>query len=410
MKERGQQPVSSNLLHIDTDQVQSISNQMIQAQDEIEQNTQRVLAEVNSLDWMSPGRDSLIAEMESLAQQVRQLTEQGHQLAQRLNQEISEWETAAQSFTGVSAANGVGTNVVDSGGGSILPFTLLPIIIPVISSPFFIRPRLIPGLPEWVQDIFRKLFPTPPTPIDEKKTVPDVPAEEPEPVNNTEPEQKTGFGKLIEEKKPAETVTTSASDSSQESQVKVETPDQYWNVPIQSQQGLDYNGKDTQYGCAPTSASMITEYWHQRDDRNGTISAQDLIDKNVEQKEFGYRGMSTSNLENDLEPLGYDVETYAGPVEGPDNETSAFKDALAKGPVVAIVRLNMDEHSKDVHAVVVTGISPEGVVRINDPWDGKVKDYSWDDFYKVWGSDFGNNKDGNPYPTRGFTTIIPKGG
>lgn len=396
-------------LHIETDQVQSLANQLLRTQDEIEQNTQRILSDVNSLDWMSPGRDNFIAEMEALYQQVCQLTEQGRQLAQRLNQEINEWETAAQSFTGVSAVNEVGINIIDSGGGSILPATLLPIIIPAISSPFVLRPGLISGLPQWVQDIFRKLFPNPPTPVDKKTTVPDVPTEEPEPVTNTEPEQKTGFGKLIEETKPAESATTSASDSSQESQVKMETPGQYWNVPIQSQQGLGYKGKDTLYGCAPTSASMITEYWHQKDASNGTISAQDLINKNVEQKEFSYRGMSTSNLENDLEPLGYEVETYAGPVEGPDNETPAFKDALAEGPVVAIVRLNMDVNSKDVHAVVVTGISPEGIVRINDPWDGKMKDYSWDDFYKVWGSDFGNNKDGNPYPTRAFTTIIPKG-
>jgi hypothetical protein len=358
---------------------------------------------------MSPGRDSFIAEMEALYQQVCQLTEQGREFAQRLNQEIGEWETTAQSFTGVSAANGAWMNIVDSGGGSILPFTLLPILIPAISSPFVIRPSLIPGLPEWVQDIFRKLFPLPPMPVDEKITVPYGPTEEPEPITNMEPEQKTGFGKLIEETKPAESATTSASDSSQESQVRPESPNWYKEVPVQSQQTLKYKGEDTDFGCTPTSARMVTDYWHQIDAKNQTISAQELLDKNTEQNEFVGKGMSAGNLENDLEPLGYEVNTYAGSLGGLDNETQALKDALASGPVIATVHLHTNIKELG-HAVVVTGISPEGNVRFNDPWDGKVKEYSWDDFYKIWGFDFGKDKKtGNPYSTRVFTTVIPKG-
>lgn len=396
--------MSSSLLYIDTDQVLSLSNQIIQAQEEIEQNARRVLAEVSSLDWTSPGRESFVAEAESLVQQVCQLTEQGRLMAMRVDRHVTRWETAGQAFSGSLVSGGV--DGIVSGGGLNLAALTLPL---ALGAPFAINQGSISGLPTWIQEIVYTFFPGLREPQELPANAPGAAAGQEKPPGGAQTAPQTGFGKLIEEAKRAAMSAPSASSGSSGGQEKTGPPAWYADVPVKSQKNLLYQGKDTAYGCTPTGASMITDYWSAQDPQNQTVSAQDLLAMNVTDQEFGAKGMSIDHLADDLEPLGYEVETYSAEYGKPDDQANALRSALSRGPVLAVVRLNMDANSKDIHTMVVTGISPEGTVRVNDPWDGSVKEYSWEQFDKVWGSNFGQDSKGNPYPTRMFTTILPAG-
>ena len=178
---------------------------------------------------------------------------------------------------------------------------------------------------------------------------------------------------------------------------RVETKAFTWwhDVPPVSQQDLTYRGRETDYGCAPTAVSMVTEYWHQQDPRNETRSAQTLLDANVEQGVFKGGGMSITDLHDELSALGYEAQNYA------DADLETLKREVANGPVIAAVKLGMRTDGTP-HSVVVTGISENNEVRVNDPWTGEVRTYSWKVFSRSWGSAFQDVSSHNH-----FTTVRP---
>ncbi len=171
----------------------------------------------------------------------------------------------------------------------------------------------------------------------------------------------------------------------------VETAERAWwhDVPAISQQTLIYKGRETDYGCAPTAVSMVTEYWHQQDPANQTSSAQELLDKNVEQGIFTGDGMSVTYIHDELSALGYEAKDYS------NGNLETLKQEVAKGPVIAVVKLNMRTDGTN-HSVVVTGISENNEVRVNDPWTGEARTYRWETFNASW-STLG----------RWFTTVRP---
>lgn len=172
---------------------------------------------------------------------------------------------------------------------------------------------------------------------------------------------------------------------------------QWWlDVPTQSQQGLNLNGKPTEYACTPTATSMILNYWHNKDAENKTLSAQELIDQNAKQGEFSSTGMSASDIHDEVKNLGYSVAE-----DHTNSNLDELKNEVANGPVIAVVKLGMRTTGTN-HAVVVTGISSDSQVRINDPWDGKSKTYSWDVFSKSWGADYGQG-----VPKNNFIVLRP---
>ncbi len=160
---------------------------------------------------------------------------------------------------------------------------------------------------------------------------------------------------------------------------QVEFAERSWwhDVPTVSQQDLTYGGRETDYGCAPTAVSMVTEYWHQQDPANQTSSAQKLLDKNVEQGIFKGDGMSVTYIHDELSALGYEAEDLA------NANLETLKQEVAKGPVIAAVKLNMRTDGTN-HSVVVTGISENNEVRVNDPWTGEARTYSWETFNASW--------------------------
>ncbi len=189
---------------------------------------------------------------------------------------------------------------------------------------------------------------------------------------------------IVQAPKPAFNLEESPEDKGAITFVEseIETKEFTWwhNVPAISQQELTYQNKETDYGCAPTAVSMVTEYWHTQDPNNETRSAQALLDANVEQGMFVGRGMSVTHLHDELSALGYEARDYA------DADLETLKREVAKGPVVAAVKLGMGTDGTS-HTVVVTGIS-ENKVRVSDPWNGESRAYSWETFSRSWGSAF----------------------
>jgi len=172
---------------------------------------------------------------------------------------------------------------------------------------------------------------------------------------------------------------------------------QWWyDVPAHSQHGLVYNGDTTAYGCTPASTKMVLDYWHLKDPQNKTLSAQELLDANVIDGEFHRTGMSPSNIHDEVQNLGYSAADH------PNADFESLKQAVSEGPVVAVVKLGMAPEGNN-HAVVVTGISENNEVRVNDPWSGEAHTYSQDQFARSWGADFGQNA-----PRNSFVAIRPK--
>lgn len=169
---------------------------------------------------------------------------------------------------------------------------------------------------------------------------------------------------------------------------------QQWEVQPQNQRYLKLrNGAETDYGCTPTAASMILDFWHAQDPSRRTLSAQELLDINIEQGEFK-KGMSVSNIRQELAGLGYTVSDQT------DSDLGALREAVRRGPVIAVVKLHMRPDGEN-HSVVVAGYSPDGVL-ICDPWDGSKHTCTWEQFSRSWGADFGPGE-----PKNSFVEIHP---
>jgi hypothetical protein len=134
------------------------------------------------------------------------------------------------------------------------------------------------------------------------------------------------------------------------------------------------------YECAPTSASMILEYWNTIDPENKTRTPQELI------KGFGglynpSTGMNPNELVQGLKNmnLGYDTIAWESKVS-----KATLQETLQEGPVMAQIHLNWGT-SGYPHMVTVTGMSEDGqTVYVNDPWTGKAVEKSWNDFERSW--------------------------
>jgi uncharacterized protein YukE len=218
----------------------------------------------------------------------------------------------------------------------------------------------------------------------------------------TEP-ARTTFGDLLKTSEKtasgssAESVPAPVSPPLTEAVAMPQTRDQWWlDVPASSQQDLHLpSGTHTAYGCTPTAVSMILDYWHAKDPVNNTMSAQELLKANADQGVF-HNGMSPTQIHDEVRGLGYSVvedQVYSN--------FDSLKAAVAEGPVVAIVKLGLKADGEN-HAVVVTGVSPNNELRINDPWDGQSRTYTWEAFSRSWGADFGKGA-----PTNSFVVIRP---
>ena len=272
---------------------------------------------------------------------------------------------------------------------------------PSIFNPFEIfLPQNLVKLPSWLQRKLDYIFPPVKivTPLADEQLV-------------TQAEPVTGFGKLLQQN-PNTTVTSSAVPSQplfKETGVKevatvpvenkpvasVESPTSTleedfsvsYSVPIKAQGAVYGNA-----GCTPTSVSMVLDYYNIQNSGNKTVSAQQIVDMSDAADRTSTKGMSLTNLTDELETLGYknvDVKINA--------QYSDLQTAIKDGPVIvtAGVKLTGDgiinsSGSRTLvgpgnitHAMVVSGVGDEQVL-VNDPWSGTQVKLSKETFEKMW--------------------------
>ena len=253
-------------------------------------------------------------------------------------------------------------------------------------------------LPEWLRGKLDRIF---------RPAQIVTPLAKEQPVAEVQPE--TGFGKLLHqnpsssatasaaispdaaikevatvpvENKPVAIVESPASTTQAQGELSVS-----YGVPIKAQGAVYGNA-----GCTPTSISMVLDYYNTQNKANKTLSAQQIVDMSDAADRKSTKGMSLTNLTDELETLGYkniDVKINA--------QYSDLQTAIKDGPVIvtAGVKLTGDGIINSsgsralvgpgniTHAMVVSGVGDEQVL-VNDPWSGTQVKLSKETFEKMW--------------------------
>lgn len=152
-------------------------------------------------------------------------------------------------------------------------------------------------------------------------------------------------------------------------------------VPIIAQDELYGNA-----ACSPVSACMLLEYYHQLNPLNRTVSPQQLIAMLDPGDGTPGRGMSLSNVTDELLSLGY--QNISEKVHATLDDLKA---ELIKGPLIVTVGValtglgqrRIQGPGNTIHAVVVKGINLD-VIIVNDPWTGKELRFPLASFEIMW--------------------------
>lgn len=227
------------------------------------------------------------------------------------------------------------------------------------------------------------------------------------PVADKSPKTKTRFGDLLKEPAPATIIQTNntstetlraASSSAQ----ATTTPtldsttiiyEVYYDVPVESQGTLN-----NYRACAPTSVSMVLNYYHAQNEANtGATTEQLLAPLNAGGKEI-----ALTNMTNEIKGLGYQNITVK--VSDPQVKVtlSDLQSALKDGPVIVTAGVKIvgpgtvisnipraiEGPGSTIHALVVKGFGKDTVI-VNDSWSGKELQLSNATFTKMW--DRGSN-------------------
>lgn len=109
------------LLHMETDSVRGVGNQLQQAAVSMQQQTQQLNNSVRNLanGWQGPSANIFVGEIQPLLQKLNQFARAGGTLNQRLQHEVDEWEQVA-SVLGVVDAAIIGGTLPLTGGGEVL--------------------------------------------------------------------------------------------------------------------------------------------------------------------------------------------------------------------------------------------------------------------------------------------------
>lgn len=109
-----------NILHMETDQVRELANNLRQVSQEIDQQMQTASQAVNNMGWISAAREEYIGEISAISRNISATSENGRILSDRLDAEVAEWEDVASSFFGEGGnqSGGYGGGGGGGGGGS----------------------------------------------------------------------------------------------------------------------------------------------------------------------------------------------------------------------------------------------------------------------------------------------------
>jgi len=155
----------------------------------------------------------------------------------------------------------------------------------------------------------------------------------------------------------------------------------FHQVPILAQDDLYGNA-----ACSPVSACMLLEYYHQLNMLNRTVTPQQLIAMLDPGDGIPGKGMSLSNVTDELLSLGYQHIS-----EKIHATLADLKAELIKGPLIVTVGVVLTSLGQrriqgpgdTIHAMVVKGCNPDSII-VNDPWTGKELRFPQSTFEIMW--------------------------
>jgi len=160
-----------------------------------------------------------------------------------------------------------------------------------------------------------------------------------------------------------------------------------FEVPVLAQDSLYGNA-----ACSPVSACMLLNYYHVLDQANRTVSPQQLINMLDPGDGTPGKGMSLSNVTDELESLGYMhisqkihaslADLKAELANGPFIVTVGVK-LVGPGTVSSGVPRSILGPGSTIHAMVLKDLSNDSAL-VNDPWSGKELSLPLDTFGSMW--------------------------
>jgi hypothetical protein len=131
---------------------------------------------------------------------------------------------------------------------------------------------------------------------------------------------------------------------------------------------------------------MLLEYYHRLDPLNRTVTPLQLISMLDPGDGTPGKGMSLTNLTDELQSLGYQhisQKLYAS--------LDDLKTELSNGPLIVTVGVTLmgtgtraiQGPGNTSHAMVVKEFSPD-VIIVNDPWSGKELRFPIGIFERMW--------------------------
>lgn len=367
-------------LHMQTETARAVAQHLKQNSETISSQLQYMQRSIQDLELAWQGRDSdkFIAEGSDLLRRLITHQEILFVLSDRLQREAQEWEDVDQrGFTAFRAGRlnspWFGSNAsfpLTAGGGPFNVFTsaILPMMSAISIAPF------LSGIPGWLSGVLDRLFP----PAIIISPVADTPLQ-PQTSGNS------AFGELLRKQSiatsSAQLDTLQATASAQVATSPQNGFDLYYQVQTKSQGSLYGNA-----ACAPTSVSMVLDYYHDQTPSLKTASTSDLIKMLDKGDGTPGSGVALDRMNDDLAELGYKNITVKTQASFEDLNSS-----LKDGPLIVTTGVKLvggdvrdiQGPGNTIHAMVVKGSNAESVV-LNDPWSGKELVFSRDVFSKMW--------------------------
>lgn len=330
------------------------------------------IASVKGDKFLGQRADALQAHYASKREALLKAREIVARFAEDLQMAATVFEKADQSGSATLPDSG---GIWGGGGFPSLPSLRLDTLRPHIL-PYLVVPRdLILSIPNWLQSKLDGIF---------------RPAEIVSPLGN-EMVHSTAEGDAgrAASAPPEQAVVVDSQATTPEIAASTKSAvDVSFKIPVKAQGSL--------YGsaaCSPTSVSMVLDYYSAQNAHNKTVSPEDLIGM-MDKGDGTYgKGMSLSNLTDELNELGYKnitqqvgaqyADLRSAVKDGPIIVTSGVK-IVGPGTVDASTTVRtLDGPGNTIHAMVVTGVGDDQV-NINDPWSGQQMQLSRNTFEKMW--------------------------
>ncbi|MCB2160548.1 C39 family peptidase [bacterium] len=361
-----------SIIHMETEATRAAAQKFQNFCEILSSDHQTLLRKVRLLpsSWQGNSQDEFQSEIELVLRSVSQLQIEFDGLSLLLNQEIAQWEEMDDWISGglfFGFSQYMDRSVPMAGGdgtlASFVPFSILPMFSLASVENLIDRS----DLPPWLSNLLGRF-------LGKTTDAPSAPAE-----SQTDGEQKSAFGELLEDT-PLSPQTKMGSEQTELGKL-IDGP--AYQVPVRSQGALYGNA-----ACSPTSVSMVLDYYHAQNPENASVNPDTLIGLMDNGDGTSGRGISLSNLTDELNDLGYNnISQRVGVTM--DNLQSELKN----GPVIVTTGVSLVGSSdvpraitgsgSTIHAMVVTGVS-DNIVYVNDPWSGSRLEFSQEQFSTMW--------------------------